>query len=146
MEPLDHTHGGPEADVLTNQMAELRQIEKEGYELGVKRARTTFYWISGLVFVSELILAYAKDLLTTAVFIATFVEAGLFLGIGLLTYKRPYIAIIIGLILLVGLRVVGIVYGGSNVFSGIILMVIFVVLLYRALPDAKKWEQMEKEG
>jgi hypothetical protein len=133
-------------DVLSEHLAELRQIEKEGYELGVKRARQIFYWIAGLVLASELALAYIRDLLSAAIVIAAVVEAVLFLGIGLLTYKKPYVAIISGLVLLIGLRLVGVIYGSGNILTGIVVMVIFVILLIRALPDARKWERMEKEN
>jgi hypothetical protein len=133
-------------DVLSEHLAELRQIEKEGYELGVKRARQIFYWIAGLVFASELALAYIRDLLSATIVIAAVVEAVLFFGIGLLTYKKPYVAIISGLILLIGLRLVGVIYGSGDILTGIVVMVIFVILLIRTLPDARKWERMEKEN
>lgn len=133
-------------DVLSEHLAELRQIEKEGYELGVKRARQIFYWIAGLVLASELALAYIRDLLSATIVVAAVVESVLFLGVGLLTYKKPYVAIISGLILLIGLRLVGVIYGSGNILTGIVVMVIFVILLIRALPDARKWERMEKEG
>lgn len=144
--PNDDMTTLPNDDILSEHVAGLRQIEKDGYELGVRRARNIFYWIAGLIFVSELLLAYYKDLLTLTVFIGTVVEAGLFLGVGLLTYKKPYLAIITGVILLIGLRIVGVIYGSGNILTGLVLLVIFVILLIRVLPDARKWEKMEKEG
>jgi hypothetical protein len=80
----------PQEDILTDHVAELRQIEKEGYELGVKRGRNTLFWIAGLMFAGEILIAMGKNQLDSWVVIASAIEASLFISLALYTYKRPF--------------------------------------------------------
>jgi hypothetical protein len=141
-------------DILTHHLAGIRQMEKAGYALGVRRGRITLFLIAALMFASEVLIDYAKDLLSWKIFMATLIEASLFIAIGLYTYKKPYIAIISGLVLYIGLWVIGLLlsffdpgslYSLRNMSSIAVRLVIIVFLLW-SLPDARKLEHMEKEN
>jgi hypothetical protein len=133
-------------DVLTDHVAGLRIIEREGYELGVKRGRNTLYWIAAVIFVSEILIAYAKDLLTIELVIIALLEGLLFAGLGFYTHKKPYLAILLGLILFMAVWALSLAYSLSNLVSGLVVRLVLIVFLIRALPDAKKLEKMDKEA
>jgi hypothetical protein len=127
---------------------EIRQIELEGYELTVKKARNALFWAAGLVSLGE-IIGYARsgiepDLLGIII-VAVIVAA--FIMLALWTKKRPYTAIIMGIVvfcLYILLNVIAFAYieGATGIlkgiFGGIIVKILILVALIRPLKDAKE--------
>jgi hypothetical protein len=142
----------PTEDVLTDHIREVRQIEREGYELGVKRGRNALFWIAGLMVVADMLIAYGKDELNLALVGLVAGIASIFTGLGFLTRKKPYIALLSGMVLYIGLWATDLVFSlragsfnGTTAFSGLIVRIVFVIFLARALPDARKLERMLRE-
>jgi hypothetical protein len=139
-------------DVLTNHVSELRQIEMEGYELGVRMGRNVLYWIAGLMFVADMLLAYSKGDLHAPVIAFIALVASVFAGLALFTHKKPYLALLLGIVLYITLCGTDIVYsltnGGSvgvGIVTGLVVRILFTIFLFRALPDARKLERMKAE-
>ena len=138
-------------DIIAEQMNELRQIEMEGYELAVKKARNALFWTGGLILFWELLTMYRTlQEFDPAVMIFAVVVAGIFIGLGFWTKKKPYTALVTGLIAFIAyilLAVVAntVVSGASGLaaalFSGIIVKVIIFVNLIRPLKDAKALQE-----
>jgi hypothetical protein len=142
----------PTEDVLTDHIREVRQIEREGYELGVKRGRNALFWIAGLMVVADMLIAYGKDELNLALVGLVAGIASIFTGLGFLTRKKPYIALLSGMVLYIGLWATDLVFSlragsfnGTTAFSGLIVRIVFVIFLARALPDARKLERILRE-
>lgn len=139
-------------DVLTDHVSQLRQIEREGYELGVKRGRNALFWIAGLMVIADMLIAYGKNELNLPLIGLVAGIASLFTGLGFLTRKKPYIALLSGMVLYIGLWITDLVFSlragnfnGTTAFSGLIVRIVFVIFLARALPDARKLERMLKD-
>ena|SRR5688572_8852040 len=133
---------------ITDYYEGVKQLELEGYESGIKKARTALFVTAALFFIMELITAAVSDIPLTPLFWAIIVvEAGVFVALGFWTKTKPYAAIIIGLlffILLWGLAVA--VSGVQGAFGGIIVRIIIIVYLAKALGPAKAWEEAKRNS
>lgn len=135
---------------------DIRQIELEGYELGVRKARNALFWTACLVFLGEMITMFtAGGEFNIYVLLIALFEAGVFIALALWTRKKPYIAIMTGLTAFIAIMLFSAVVntymeGGVGflkaVFSGIIFKVIILVNLIKALNDAKALEDARKEN
>jgi hypothetical protein len=124
----------------------LKQLEIQGYETGVKKARTALFVTAGLVLISEFISAGISGItLTPLMIVIILVEAGIFVGLAFWTKQKPFAAIIIGLILFVGLWVLAIIIAGfRGAIGGIIFKIIIISYLISALKPAKAWEEAKR--
>ena len=124
----------------------IKKLEMQGYETGIKKARTALFVTAALVFVSELVAAGASGIGITPLLIGiALFEAGIFVALALWTKTKPYSAIIVGLILFILMWVAAIfLNGGKGIYSGIIVKIVVIVYLAKALKDAKAWEETKK--
>jgi hypothetical protein len=139
---------GTSNDVIADQLNDLRQAELEGYELAVKKARNALFWTAGLILFWELVTMYR----TLAEFdpgITAFavIVAAIFAGLALWTKKKPYTALIAGIIAFVAYILLAVVANGyvdgttgafKALVSGIFIKVIIFVQLIRPLKEAKE--------
>jgi hypothetical protein len=135
-----------ERHVISEYYDGVKQLEIQGYETAIRKARNALIATAILVFIGELVSAGAAGIgITPEVIGIALVEAGIFAALAFWTRKKPYSAILIGLILFVLMWVASIVINGTQgIFSGIIIRVVVIVYLARALKDAKAWEQTKK--
>lgn len=124
----------------------VKQLEMQGHETGIKKARTALFVTAALVLIGELISVSSAGAGFPPLVIAIIaVEVGIFVGLALWTKTKPYTAIMIGLILFILMWVAAIaIYGGRGVYSGIIVKIIIISYLIKSLKDAKAWEELKK--
>jgi hypothetical protein len=124
----------------------VRELEIRGYESGVKKARTVLFVTAALVLVGEFIYATINNVTMTPMLISiVLVESAFFVGLALWTKRKPYTAIMIGLIVFIGMWVLAMVGSGFKAaISGIIARVIIITYLIRALKPAKDWEEAKR--
>jgi hypothetical protein len=148
---------GEEAPV--HQIAEyhddIRNIELEGYELGVKKARNALFIAGGLILVSEAIgYIRAIDEFEPIGFAIIGAIVAVFIGLGLWTKKKPYTAIILGLVaFILYIALVAVVNGYldgaegaiKGLFGGFLFKIFILVALIRPLKDAKELQQAKEE-
>ena len=157
MEPNQDAPQEPvQQDLITDYHADIHQIELEGYELRVKKARNALFWAAGLILLGQVFVyvsSHVEEIDPISVSVALAI-VGTFIGLAIWTKKKPYSAIITGLIvfiLYILLVVVtnGIVYGAEGVFKSLIgwfLIKIFIfVALIRPLKDAKELQKIKEE-
>ena len=142
-------------NVIADYANELKQIEMEGYELAVRKARNALFWAGGLVFLGEMISMFRQDLgFQPLLFIIALAEAGIFIGLAFWTKKKPYTAVISGLIAFIGIILFSVIINGmvegsagvlKAIFSGIIVKVIILVNLILPLKDAKALQEARKQ-
>jgi hypothetical protein len=156
---METNQDDPQEEVQQNQIAEyhddIKQIELEGYELRVRRARNALFWAAGIILVWEIIaLAIAGVGFPPEAFliIAPFVIGFVLLGIW--TKYKPYTAIIIGICLFFAywalVVFVNVMYGdGVDIFKAVIsawwVKLLILVNLFRPLKDAKELQQAKEE-
>lgn len=152
----DYTNPAPgQENVIADYADELRQVEIQSYERGVKKARNALFWTAGLIFFWEMIgMARAGLGFDMMVFVIALVEAGIFVGLALWTKTKPYTAVVSGLIAFIGIMILGVVAYGivdgtegvlKALISGIIVKVIILVNLIKALSDARALQELKKE-
>ena len=124
----------------------LKQMEMQGYETGVKKARTALFVTAGLLFVGELISVGLRGLTVTPLLIGiALIESGIFVGLAFWTKTKPYTAIIVGLVIFIGLWILAIIGSGvMGAIGGIIVRIIIISYLISALKPAKAWEDARK--
>jgi hypothetical protein len=142
-------------NVIADYVDGVKQLEMEGYETAVRKARNALFFAGGLFFLGEMIAMYRADLgFEPLTFAIALIEAGIFIALALWTRKKPYTAVITGLIVFLGLIALsavsyGILEGSTGVlkavFSGIIVKVAILYSLIRPLKEAKALQQAKKE-
>jgi hypothetical protein len=145
---------GQQKDVIADYAIDLQQIEMEGYERAVRKARKALFWAGGLYFFWEMIgMARSEGSFNLIWFIIAVVEAGIFIGLALWTKSKPYTAVLIGLVYFIGLIVLSAfvlsMQEGSfgifkALFSGIIVKVVIIINLLLPLKDAKALQEAKK--
>jgi hypothetical protein len=144
-----------ETDSISDHYNAIRQIELEGYEIGVRKARNSLYWTGALVFAGEMIAMYAAGAgFNIMILIIALFESGVFVALALWTKKKPYTAIVSGLGAFIGILVLSAVAntyqnGGegflTSVFSGLLVKVIILANLIKSINDAKTLQAARKE-
>ena len=149
----------PPQEIQQDQIAEyhddIRHIELEGYELGVKKARNALFWAAGLILLGE-VITYARtdgEVEALGIAIITLI-VGIFIGLALWTKKKPYTAIVMGIVafilyLLLVVIINGFAEGAEGVlkslFGGIIVKVLILIALIRPLKDAKLLQDVKED-
>jgi hypothetical protein len=138
-------------DVITNYAEEIKQIELEGNERTVKKARNALFWTAGLLLAGEIISSFRGGYdLSPYVIGVIIIEVGTFIALALWTKKKPYTAIITGIIIFIALQLFSAVItgkeeGATGIFkvlvSGILVKIVILVALFRAVGDAKELQQ-----
>lgn len=125
-----------------------RQLEIQGYETGIKKARTALFVTAALILAGELITASMQNIPLTPLLIGIAVfEAAIFVGLAFWTKTKPYTAIILGLIIFIGFWVLAILTSGfRGAIGGIIVRVIIISYLVSSLKHAKAWEEAKKRA
>jgi hypothetical protein len=91
----------PETNEITDYLSDIRQIEKEGYEVGVKKARNALYLTGGLIFFWEMIGLVRSEGFEVITVGFALLMAGIFIALALWTKKKPYTATIIGIVVFI---------------------------------------------
>src|SRR5262245_20878203 len=108
-----HAQNEGENNEITEYYEGIKQLEIQGYETGIKKARNALFVTAALLFIGEMISAAISDLPFTLLFWAiVLVEAGAFVALAFWTKTKPYAAIIVGLVLFFLIWILGIVAGG----------------------------------
>jgi Na+/proline symporter len=133
-------------DQIAGYHDDIRQIQLEGYEFGVKKARNALF-----VAAAALLLGFFISLAQTQ---GQFIEYLLllfgpliviFILLGLWTKKKPFTAIVVGLIVFVGFWVGFSILDPVNIFAGILVKIFVLAALIRPLKDAKELQQVLEE-
>jgi hypothetical protein len=137
----------PKEDLISDYVNELKESDLEHHKLSVKKARNTLYLVAALVFVSEMIGMFMSDEgFTPLVLIISLVEAGIFVILALWTKRKPYSAVVSGIIAFIGIYTLA--FAGNLIASdwgsavqsllgGFIFKIIVLVTLFQALRNAK---------
>lgn len=142
-------------NVISEYASELKQLEMEGYELAVRKARNALFWAGGLIFLGEMISMFGQGLgFQPILFAVALVEAGIFIALAFWTKKKPYTAVVTGLIAFIGIILLSVIVNGmvegsagvlKALFGGIIVKVIILVNLILPLKDAKALQEAMKQ-
>ena len=133
---------------------ELKQLEIQSYETGVKKARNALFWTGGLFFAWEMIGMMQADAgFDPLIFGFALVEAGIFVALALWTKKKPHTAVVTGLIVFIGFIILSVIFNGiaegsegvmKALIGGIVVKIIILVTLFKALSDASALQKAKE--
>ena len=121
----------------------IKQLELQTHAAAIRKARVALFVTAGVMFAGEMIgLAISNLPFTPLAIVIALIEAGIFVGLAFLTKKKPFTAIVIGLVIFIGLWIFAIVVvGGRAAIGGIIIRIIIISYLVSALKGAREIER-----
>jgi len=124
----------------------VKKISLEEYDGKIKSAKTTLFVISGFTAVFGTILALVGNEGNEVLLIViNLFLAGIYLALGFWCAKKPFAAILSGLIIYVSLIIVNGVAEPKTIAQGIIMKGIIIAYLIKGLKSAKEAEAIKKE-
>jgi len=156
MEPhnnSDQEH--PKDDLITDYMDEMALADLDFHQSVVKKARNALFLAAVIVFLGEMVAMFNNGgTFSMGVLVIALVETGIFAGLALWTKKKPYNAVIGGLIAFIGIIVLAIVVNGlvggigaavMALIGGIIFKIIILAALFSALKNAKTLQEIQRK-
>ena len=140
------TPESPKENEISEYFDGVKKMEMQGYESGIKNARTALFVTAFLVLLAEVLTVSMAGLEWTPLMVGIVaIEVGIFVALGFWTKSKPYTATVVGLIVFVLYWVAAIALnGGEAAYKGIIVKVIIIATLVQAIKPAKAWEDMKK--
>ena len=151
----DTNNPNPQQDVIADYANSVQQIEIEANERSVRKARNALFWAGGLIVFWEMFAMFRSPEGFDPISIAfAVVIGGAFIALGVWTKKKPYSAIMTGLVVFIAYLALVIVANslieGSAGFlkallGGIIVKVIILVNLILPIKDAKELQEAKRK-
>ncbi|WP_299432901.1 zinc ribbon domain-containing protein [uncultured Aquimarina sp.] len=102
----------------------------------INSARTTLYWMAGIFFVSGLFLFFILDDIGTL--IAGVILAVIYLVLAYWSQKKPFAAILSGLLLYLMVIALNVIMEPTTLFKGIIMKIIILSFLIKGVYSASQ--------
>lgn len=140
------THVKQEEHVIADYVDGMKELELEAYQTSIRKARNTLFVAAALVFIGEMIsIGQIPGGITAVTMAIVLVETGLFVALGFWSKKKPFAAIVAGIVLIIIYWLLAIWSNPENIFRGILARIVMIVYLARATSDARNWEALKKE-
>ena len=130
---------------------ELEQHDRALYRQGVRKARNALFFAGGIMFTVDMVLILMQrdqlsDIYLYSIIGVDALVLAAFIGLGLWTKKKPYTAILIGLILFCALQIFAMVTDPTNIYKGLIVKAVVIVTLVTGLKKAKALQQLDNRS
>jgi Na+/proline symporter len=133
-------------DQIAEYHDEIKHFELEGYQQKVRKARNALFIAAGALALGFFIsLAQSGEAFIGDLLIVFGPLIVAFILLGFWTKKKPYTAIILGLILFFGFWIGFSILEPRNIYSGIIIKIFVIVALFSAINDAKELQKAIEE-
>jgi hypothetical protein len=125
-----------------------QEFSMEGYDKHIRQARNTLFIAAGILLLNAIILfsQYPFDL--EVMWLDYLLWTGYIGGCIVLAFwtrKKPYYAIIGGLILIGAFILINAIIEPKTIYSGLIFKIAVILFLYKALDNAKDAQQMKEQ-
>ena len=138
--------GEKQEEILSDYYTGYQQLQLESAKSEVKKARNALFFVAGVSFLFTLLMMLTSNTFEIETSIILFVVTGIFAGLGFMTKKQPFVAIVIGLVLYVGFWLFDIaIDGAENIFKGLLVRAIIIYFLFKGLKHAREAERLMKE-
>lgn len=136
----------PRENEISEYVDGVKKMEMQGYESGIKKARTALFVTAFLVLLGEVLTMSMSGLEWSPLVVGIIaIEVGIFVALAFWTKTKPYTATVVGLIVFVLYWIAAIALNGTEAaYKGIIVKVIIIVTLVQAIKPAKAWEDTKK--
>ena len=125
-----------------------QEFSMEGYDKHIRQARNALFIAAAILLLNAIILFsnYPVDLeIMWLDYLIWVVYIGGFIALALWTKKKPYFAIIGGLILMGVFILVNAIIDASTIIGGLIFKIAVIVFLIKGLGDAKEAQQIKEQ-
>lgn len=125
-----------------------QEFSMEGYDKHIRQARQALFIAAGILLLNALLLfsKYPVDMeIMWLDYLMWIVYIGGFIALALWTKKKPYYAIIGGLILMGIFILVNAIIDPGTIIGGIIFKIAVIAFLVKGLADAKEAQQMKEQ-
>jgi hypothetical protein len=149
-------HPDQQKDIIADYANEIQQIQMEGNERSIRKARNALFWAGGLIFFWEMIAMFrASEGVEPVSIVFAIAISGAFVALGFWTRKKPYTAIVSGLAVFIAYLALVVVINGmvegsvgvlKALLGGIIVKVIILVNLILPIKDAKELQEARKQS
>lgn len=132
----------------TETIFDEQEFTMEGYDKHIRQARNALFIAAALLLLNAVILfsKYPFDIeIMWLDYLIWTVYIGGFIALALWTKKKPYYAIIGGLILLGIFIIINAIIDPKSIFGGIIFKIAVVVFLIKGLGDAKEAQEIKEQ-
>lgn len=121
------------------------EFSMEGYDKHIRNARIILFVVAALQLIPLINLGrYELDAKIFLIGVSV-LSAAIFAGLAFWTKQKPFIALLIALVVYAGLIILNVVLGGAQtILTGIIFKVIIIVSLVLGLRNAKEADDMKK--
>ena len=125
-----------------------QEFSMEGYDKHIRQARNTLFVAAGILLLNAIILFSKYPFDIEIMWLDYLLWTGYIGGCIVLAFwtkKKPYFAIIGGLILIGVFIVVNAIIEPTTIFSGLIFKIAIIVFLIKGLGNAKDAQQMKEQ-
>ena len=125
-----------------------QEFSMEGYDKHIRQARTTLFVAAGILLLNAIIL-FSKYPFDIEVMWLDYLLWTCYIGgciaLAFWTKKKPYYAIIGGLILIGVFILINAIIEPKTIYSGLIFKVVVILYLFKALGNARDAQQMKEQ-
>ncbi len=125
-----------------------QEFSMQGYDKHIRQARNALFTAAGILLFNALLLfsKYPADLeIMWLDYLIWTVYIGGFVALAFWTKKKPYYAIIGGLVLMGVFILVNAIIDPSTIIGGIIFKIAVIIFLIKGLGDAKEAQQIREQ-
>lgn len=144
-------------DLISDYANEVRQMDLDYAQSGIRKARNALYFAGAMLFISEILSVFQFQgaySFSWYLLVIALVEGGIFVALALWTKKKPYYAVLGGLIAFISIILLAVSvnayadgWGGGikALVGGFIFKIFILVALFQALGDAKTVQDAQKD-
>jgi hypothetical protein len=141
--PTENTPGDGNSTIFNND-----DLHSEGYDKHIRQAKNALFTAAAILLLNAIILfsKYPFEIETLWLdYLLWLVYIGGFVALAFWTKKKPYYAIIGGLVLMGVFILINAVIEPATIVGGLIFKIAVFVFLIKGLGDAKEAQQMKDE-
>jgi len=117
----------------------------EGYDKPIRNARIMLFIVAAMQLLPIILLGDVSDEVKIFTIIECVIVALMFAGLAFWTKKKPFIALLLAMILFVGLIALNaIIIGPGTIMTGFVVKILVILLLIMGLRNAKEAEDLRK--
>ena len=124
------------------------EFSMEGYDKHIRQARNALFIAAGILLLNAIILfaQYPADIEVMWLdYLLWVIYIGGFIGLAFWTKKKPYYAIMGGLVLMGLFILINAIIDPATIVAGIIFKIAVIVFLFKGLANAKEAQQMKEQ-
>ena len=127
----------------------ISEMDKEEYERGIRKARNALFIVGALMFVVDMVMLAAQrdalgndEIMITVVLDVVILAA--FIALGIWSKRKPYTALVIGLILFCAIQLLAAIGDPVSLVKGIIVKIFVIAALVSGIRKAKQLQELTR--